>query len=36
MPFILCLVGFEEQLFKMMNEKQATEREAYLRSVSEM
>lgn len=28
--------GFEKQLFKRMNEKQATEREAYLWSVSDM
>lgn len=30
------LVGFEKQSFKRMNEKQASEREAYLWSVSDM
>lgn len=29
-------VGYEKTLFKRMNEKQATEREAYLWSVSDM
>lgn len=34
---ILCLiVGYEKGLFKRMNEKQATEKEAYLWSVSDM
>ena len=34
--FDTCVVGNEKQLFKRMNEKQATEREAYLWSVSDM
>lgn len=31
-----CLIGYEKQMFKRMNEKQATEREAYLWSVADM
>lgn len=34
--FDVCVVGYEKQLVKRMNEKQATEREAYLWSVSDM
>ena len=34
--FVLPLVGFEKGLFKRMNEKRATETEAYLWSVSDM
>lgn len=33
---VLHIVGYEQQLFKRMNEKRATEREAYLWSVSDM
>ena len=33
---LMHLLGFEKQMFKRMNEKQATEREAYLWSVSDM
>ena len=33
---LVHLLGFEKQMFNRMNEKQATEREAYLWSVSDM
>lgn len=33
---VVHLVGYEKQLFKRTNEKQATQREAYLWSVADM
>lgn len=32
----VCFAGFEKQMFNRQNEKQATEREAYLWSVADM